>query len=75
MSGFIDSALQDGSEIIPLLWCSAPPSGKVTDFAYNKITNEIILMLKNISKLDAIYLDLHGAMVTEYLDDGEGDYV
>ena len=30
MSGFIDSALQDGSEIIPLLWCSAPPSGKVT---------------------------------------------
>ena len=75
MSGFIDSALQDGSEIIPLLWCSAPPSGKVTDFAYNKIINEIILMLKNISKLDAIYLDLHGAMVTEHLDDGEGFFL
>ena len=29
--------------------------------------------IKAAGPLDAVYLDLHGAMVTEHLDDGEGE--
>ena len=29
--------------------------------------------LASAGQLDAVYLDLHGAMVTEHLDDGEGE--
>jgi len=48
----------------------APPSGPVEDSAYKHMTD---LILQEVSGgCDAILLDLHGAMVTESLEDGEG---
>jgi microcystin degradation protein MlrC len=45
----------------------------VTKDAYERIVKAMIDGIKAAGPLDAVYLDLHGAMVTEHLDDGEGE--
>ena len=57
----------------PLLWCSATPSGRVTRDAFERIGAELLERLAAIGPIDALFLDLHGAMVTEHLADGEGE--
>lgn len=70
-AGFIKQAQQDGHDIIGALWCFAPPHGIVTQATFERITNMISEYIQ-AGGYDAIYLDLHGAMVTEQHEDGEG---
>jgi microcystin degradation protein MlrC len=72
-SGFIDAAREAGWEIVPLVWAAATPSAHVTEDAYERIAGRMLDALKAAGPVDAVYLDLHGAMVCEHLDDGEGD--
>ena len=72
ISGFISEALKDNATLLPILWCSATPSGIVEQSAYDQIYNQIMSGLAKCENFDAIYLDLHGAMVTEDLEDAEG---
>src|SRR5262249_6808118 len=57
-------------ELVPILATSAIPGGLVTAAAVDAIEGEIIAGLER-ARPDAVVLDLHGAMVTEYSDDGE----
>lgn len=50
----------------------AQPSGPVEDAAFEAICGQIIGALESRS-YDAIFLDLHGAMVTQTHEDGEGE--
>ena len=71
-AGFIVG--NDGNhEIHPLLWTSTTPGGTVTARAYERISGEIIALLSAALPVDAVYLDLHGAMVSEQHEDGEGE--
>jgi microcystin degradation protein MlrC len=61
-------------ECVPLLWCSAQPSGFVTRDAFERIS---ALLLEDLARelpqgLDGVYLDLHGAMVAEHCADADG---
>ena len=67
------SALESQHELVPLLWCSATPSAHVTEHAFESISERFLTLIKTAMPLDAIYLDLHGAMVCEHLEDGEGE--
>jgi microcystin degradation protein MlrC len=58
-------------ELTPILWASAEPSGPVTAEAFDTITGRILDGL-HAARADGIYLDLHGAMITERAFDGEG---
>jgi microcystin degradation protein MlrC len=62
-------------ECVPLLWCSAQPSGCVTRDAYERIAAMLVEDLTRESQrgLDAVYLDLHGAMVAEHCPDADGE--
>lgn len=71
--GFIAEANWLGYEIVPLLWASATPSAQVTEHAYEQIVGMLLEDLDRAGPVDAIYLDLHGAMVCTHLDDGEGE--
>ncbi len=59
----------------PKSYCRSPPvrspSGPVEDAAYEHITDTICEAVAQ-GGFDGIMLDLHGAMVTESLEDGEG---
>ncbi|MEM7221697.1 MAG: M81 family metallopeptidase [Pseudomonadota bacterium] len=75
IAGFIARAHAAGHQLVPLSWSQAVPSGPVTEAAYEEITGRLIEQLSQALKdgLDALYLDLHGAMVTSHLEDGEGE--
>jgi len=73
VAGFIEAARADGQSIVPLSWCSATPSAQVTRDAFEHISAMLIEDLRAATHLDAVYLDLHGAMVTEHLDDADGE--
>src|SRR5713101_1432689 len=73
MAGFVPAAEAAGWELVPIIWCAASPSAHVTKDAYERVAKMIVDGIKAAGAIDAIYLDLHGAMVTEHLDDGEGE--
>ena len=73
LAGFIGAAEANGWELIPTIACGASPCAHVTEDAFERIVKVMIDGIANAGKLDAVYLDLHGAMVTEHLDDGEGE--
>jgi microcystin degradation protein MlrC len=59
--------------LVPTAWAATSPSAHVTRDAFERIAGMIVEDLKAAGTLDAVYLDLHGAMVTEHLEDGEGE--
>jgi len=71
IAGFIEAA--NGHELVPLAWCAAEPSSYVARDAFERIVGLICARLAAAGPLDAVYLDLHGAMVAEHLEDGEGE--
>ena len=75
ITGAIEALHKAGHTVVPLLWCSAMPSDRVTRGAYEIIVGQILDMLAHLWPVDALNLDLHGAMVCEHLDDGEGEFL
>src|ERR1700694_3432037 len=73
MAGFVPAAEAQGWELVPTIWCAASPSAHVTKDAYERVARVIVDGIKAAGAIDGAYLDLHGAMVTEHLDDGEGE--
>jgi microcystin degradation protein MlrC len=73
LAGFVGAAEVQGWELVPTIACAASPSAHVAEDAYERIVKVMVEGLKAAGPLDAVYLDLHGAMVTEHLDDGEGE--
>ncbi len=73
VAGFIRAARGAGHELVGLAWAAAEPSNVVTERAYETIAGKISDRLAAAGPIDALYLDLHGAMVTEHLADGEGE--
>src|SRR5258708_24428009 len=73
MAGFVPAAEAEGWELVPTIWCAASPSAHVTKDAYERVAKIMVDGIAAAGQLDAVYLDLHGAMVTEHLDDGEGE--
>lgn len=72
-AGFVASALADGHELIPTTWTAASPSAHVEKQCYERIANTILDGIRAALPVDAVYLDLHGAMVAQHVDDGEGE--
>ncbi|MBC6440271.1 MAG: M81 family metallopeptidase [Rhodospirillales bacterium] len=73
LEGFIQAALADGHDLVPLLWASAEPSSFVTGDAFERITGMMAEDLRAKGPFDAVFLDLHGAMVAQHCQDGEGE--
>ncbi len=73
MGAFIDLARAEGAEIVTPVAAEAWPSGPVEDAAFARLSDAIA---EEVDKgCDLILLDLHGAMVTESHEDGEGELV
>jgi microcystin degradation protein MlrC len=76
VAGFVEHARTAGHELVPTTWAAASPSAHVTDAAFEHIAGLIVSGIEAALKaapLDAVYLCLHGAMVTESHEDGEGE--
>ena len=74
LGAYLDLAAREGADIVLPIAAGAPPSRPVEDAAYAHIT-ETILEAVARGGFDGIMLDLHGAMVTDSLEDGEGQFL
>jgi microcystin degradation protein MlrC len=72
IAGFVDEMRGARHELVPTAWAAASPSAHVTEDAFERIATMIVDGARAAAS-DAVYLDLHGAMVTEHFDDGEGE--
>lgn len=73
VQGAIVALRAAGHQLAPLTWAAASPSAHVTEDAFERLADDLIARLKAAGRVDGVYLDLHGAMVTEHHDDGEGE--
>ena len=73
IAGFIEEAERAGHRLVPTTWGATSPSSYVTEHAYEHIAGLILDGLRAARPFDAVYLCLHGAMVAEHLQDGEGE--
>ena len=74
--GFIEYALQKNWDIISGIQMSARPSGIVDEDAENFFdTNFFEKLEQHCENIDAVFLILHGAMVSKNHDDFEGDFL
>ena len=74
IGGFIAAAEAEGADIEIPVTAFAPPSAPVSRDAYETIANIILDALK-ASSFDGVMLNLHGAMVADGIDDGEGEFL
>ena len=65
--------MQATHDLVPLLWTSGGAGGMVTRDAFERIAGSLVGRLSEALPVDAVYLDLHGAMVTEDYEDAEGE--
>ena len=72
LGAYLDLAAREGAEIALPIAAGAPPSRPVEDAAYEHIAGVICDAVAK-GGYDGIMLDLHGAMVTESFEDGEGE--
>jgi microcystin degradation protein MlrC len=75
LGGMIAAAERLGITLLPSVAASASPAGPVTRDIYAHVKQRMLADLGAAGRLDGVLLDLHGAMVPEGLDDGEGDII
>jgi len=65
----------DGIDFAPLLHANAVPGGVLRRAAYETLKGEFLEGLEAGAPWDGVYLDMHGAMAVEGLDDAEADFI
>lgn len=75
-AGAIAACDAAGATIAPLAWAFANPAGPVTRAAFERLSALILAALSDAldeGPLDGVFLDLHGAMVSDDFPDAEGE--
>lgn len=75
IGGFIAAAREAGHTLHPLLFAFAEPSGTVPRDIFERLMAELLLSIRCGPSPDAVFLDLHGAMVVEHFDDGDAEII
>lgn len=74
-AAFLAAAEQFGFELLWTVYGTAIPGGLVTQEAYDYFSGHLLEGIQAAQAggpIDGVLLHLHGAMVTEHVDDGEG---
>jgi microcystin degradation protein MlrC len=75
IDGFLEVAAREGWEVLPAAFWHATPSGIVADAVVEGFLDDLIPAARTAGRegVEAVYLVLHGAMVSESHDDVEGE--
>ncbi len=63
--GCIEGLNEENAEIIPLLYASASPGGKITSETFEELYSDLVARLRQNMNLDGLILNMHGAAVLE----------
>ncbi len=72
VGGFADGCKKYGFELLSTVYAVAQPSGPTPRDIFDEILNEMLARMGASAGVKGVLLDLHGAMVAEGVDDGEG---
>lgn len=75
MIRYREMAKERGWEVVESLCASAQPAGRIVQQVYEDFRDEILEDLRRSLPVDAVLLDLHGAMTAIGYDDCEGDLI
>jgi microcystin degradation protein MlrC len=73
VGGYLAEAERLKMELAPLIWTFAQPSATVRHAVYEDLKERLLERLREALPVQGVLLDLHGAMVTDRLEDVEGD--
>lgn len=76
LAGAIPTLEAAGAALVPLLWCLGMPAGPIEDSAFERIAAMLCADISDAlltGPLDGVYLDLHGAALTDSIPDAEGE--
>ena len=74
ISGYIQGAEELGFDIVPLMYAVTGPIGTITKDAYDRLSSEMLGMLRDQGPWDAVLLPNHGAAVSEEFPDMDGEF-
>jgi microcystin degradation protein MlrC len=72
IGGFLEGAEKHDFELIPTIFANAHPSGPTPRGIFDTILDDLLTGITAAGQIDGVLLELHGAMVAEGIDDGEG---
>ena len=72
---FFDQSYLDYADWLPTMTARALPGGVVSKESYENMVIQILELTKQTLPLDGLFLDIHGAMNVEGMDDPEGDFI
>jgi microcystin degradation protein MlrC len=72
VGGFLEAAVEESFEPIPVVMAWATPSGPVADEVLDLVTGHLIHQIEE-DKPDGLLLALHGAMVAQSFPDADGE--
>ena len=72
IGGFVQVLEHANVTVIPTVAAWAMPGGRVEKDAYELLSQELLKSIQRQTQLDGVLLSLHGAMLTENLDDADG---
>lgn len=72
LGGMVERLSQLGYEIVPTLGFVAAPSGRIEHTFFMSLSDEFLSLARR-ERVDAIAIDLHGAMCTTETTDADGD--
>jgi microcystin degradation protein MlrC len=71
--GFCAAAAAAGHELVPVLHAFAPPGGTIERKAFDAICDRIVDGVTRARPLDAVFVELHGAMVADGVPDADAE--
>jgi microcystin degradation protein MlrC len=72
VTGFLDVLEEAGIEPVPIIATMAMSGGKVEQATFDHLLGRLLAGIEAAKPFDGVLLALHGAMVTEQHDDGDG---
>jgi len=74
LGGFVAAAKSEKDvELVPTLRAWSVSGGRVEQPAFDYLKDELLKRVKDAGEIDGVLLALHGSMVTDQLDDPEGE--
>jgi microcystin degradation protein MlrC len=70
-AGALEALAELGVDAVPIFYAWAMPSGRVESETFRRLQSELARSLTDAGQLDGLVLSLHGAMVTEDIDDAD----
>ena len=72
IGGFAEGARSHGFELLPTIYANPYPSGPTPREIFDAVLSEILERVADAGRIDGVLFELHGSMVAEGIDDGDG---